>query len=520
MAETPGAGDTAAGPAAIIGARKGQFRAIISQIKDYAIYTIDLQSLATSWNEGVERVLGYSEAEFIGHDVGPLIFTAESLEDGVPQRELEQARVVGQSNNDRLMRRKDGSTFFATGITTAIRDASGTHVGYVKVMRDQSQWKHLQSELQQSLDTLADQDRRRIEFLAVLAHELRNPLAPIRNAAEILPRISHDEARLASVTDMIKRQVGIMSRLIDDLMDISRITHGKIELQRRTVDVSSVVQAALDSVRQFCEHAGHAVKPGLSVQTLRIHGDATRLSQIVVNLLMNACKFTPRGGQIWLSTEREGDEAVIRVKDTGVGIALEEQGRIFEMFAQADDSTERSQGGLGIGLALVQQLVELHGGSVHVHSAGKGEGSEFIVRLPLLHAAAADSGDVAPARDTAPGRRILVVDDNIDAAQSLADILELEGHIVHVAHDGLEAIRVALAEQPHAILLDIGLPGMNGFEAARRIREAQPALRPAIFALTGWGQAQDRERSAAAGIDAHLVKPVDPLTLAHLLSAL
>jgi PAS domain S-box-containing protein len=496
-----------------------QFQAVISQVKDYAIYTIDLDSKATSWNEGVERVLGYAEHEFLGHDITRLIFTPEAVRDGVPERELEQARVVGQANNDRTMRRKDHSTFFAAGITTSVRDSAGRHVGYVKVMRDQTQWKQLQLQLQQSLEELADHDRQRTEFLAVLAHELRNPLSPLRNAAEILSRVHGDPQRVASITEMMRRQIGQMGRLIDDLMDVSRITRGKIDLRRQPLDLSGVVAEAFDTVRPQCEQAGHHVTLGLSTQPLPVEGDPTRLAQVVANLVNNACKFTPTQGRIWVSTEREGDEAVLRVKDTGIGISLEDQARIFEMFTQSDGSMERARGGLGIGLALVRQLVELHGGNVQVHSPGVGHGSEFIARLPLAAVLAASA--VAPAAGgPSEAKRILVVDDNVDAALSLAQFLEMEGHHVSVAHDGASALHQALEEEPDVVVLDIGLPGMNGFDVAARIREAQPSTRPLIVALTGWGQKEDRQRSEQAGIDAHMVKPIDPQSLCLLISTL
>ena len=497
------------------------FEAIISQVRDYAIYTIDTSGRPTSWNEGVRRVLGFEEHEFIGTDIAPIIFTPDSLADGVPEREFEQARRTGQGNNDRWLRRKDGTPFYAAGTTTAIRDEQGRHVGYVKVTRDQTQWKETQTALQRSVEELEHMDRMRGEFIAVLAHELRNPLAPLSNAIQILKRCVDDPARILATLPLMERQLGQMTRLITDLMDMSRLAHDKIELQRGPVELSSVVQQALEVVRPQGEALRHDITVSQSSHPLYVDADSTRLVQILVNLLNNAFKFTPPRGRIWVSTELEGGEAVVRVRDSGVGIPPGALTRIFEMFSQVDSSRERSRGGLGIGLALVRKLVELHGGTVQADSSGAGMGSEFIVRLPRMVHPPVESGDeTAGVVAASTVRRILVVDDNEDAARSLAALLELEGHHASIANDGLTAMRIAATEHPELVILDIGMPGMNGLKVASQLRQHQHDPDPVLVALSGWDQPEDRRLSADAGFHHHLAKPADAAALREILASL
>lgn len=497
------------------------FLAIIQQVKDYAIFSIDVAGRCRTWNEGVQRILGFTAEQFIGSDVSTLIFTPEAQLDGVPQRELEQAATTGQANDDRWMRRCDGTLFFATGITTALRNENDELIGFVKVMRDQTQWKQLQSQLQQTVAELARTDRHRSEFIAMLAHELRNPLAPLRHAVHMLPRVAGDQQELASVIAMMERQVSHMGRLIDDLMDVGRLTHGRIELRRQVIDVGSTIASAVEAVRAQFDDKGHQLDVSAGAEPIHVNADPTRLTQVIVNLLNNAAKFTPPPGHVWLATEREANEVVIRVRDTGIGLELDEQLQIFELFAQIDVSMERTQGGLGIGLSLVRQLVELHGGSIAVHSAGRGQGSEFIVRLPTAVEPPPQAPRASDRTDRVPPRRVLVVDDNIDAAHSLATLLRLGGHDVQVAHDGGEALQMATAQQPEVVVLDIGLPVMNGFDVAKRLRQQRgDAKTPLLVALTGWGQPEDRERSFEAGFDAHLVKPVAPPALDELLRSM
>ncbi len=398
-------------------------------------------------------------------------------------------------------------------------------------------------------EALGEQDRRRTEFLAILAHELRNPLAPIRNALQILQLSagrgrSPDVETVLSASRMMERQMAQMVRLVDDLLDVSRVSRGKIELRPVRVELASVVHQAVESVRPLYETKGHQLTVTLA-SPVYLSADPVRLVQVLGNLLNNACKFTDKGGSISLSVEcgtgstepktedRDAGSArrseicagssafvEIRVRDNGIGIAVEEQPRIFDMFVQIDTSLERTASGLGIGLTLVKNLVELHGGTVEVHSDGPNRGSEFVVRLPVLaeQPRAAEPNAAGPAG--AAGRRILVVDDNRDSAESLADLLQLTGHQTHTCYDGLAAVEAAAAFRPDVALLDIGLPKLNGYEAARRIREQPGGQGMILVALTGWGQEEDRQMAHDAGFDGHMIKPVDFAALMKLLAGL
>ncbi len=371
------------------------------------------------------------------------------------------------------------------------------------------------------LGALRESDRRKDEFLAMLAHELRNPLAPIRNAVQIFRVKSPPVPELAWATDVIGRQVDQMTRLVDDLLDVSRINTGKIEIRQQRVTLASIFDSAVEAVRPLIDGRRHELVVDIPTDPILLDVDPTRLSQVFANLLNNAAKYTEPGGRIDLSGRRRGDEIVVRVKDTGIGIPREMLPRIFGMFTQIDRSLDRAQGGLGIGLTLVQRLVELHGGQVEAGSEGPGRGSEFIVRFPVATEQMSKPRQVPVAAKNVPEtskRRILVVDDNQDSARSLAMLLRLMGHEVHTAYDGLEAISAALTIQPDLMLLDIGLPKLDGYEVARRIRAGQ-GNSVVLVALTGWGQEDDRRRSKAAGFDHHLTKPVEMDALQSLLTA-
>jgi PAS domain S-box-containing protein len=365
-------------------------------------------------------------------------------------------------------------------------------------------------------------DRRKDEFLAVLAHELRNPLAPIRNAVHVLKTPGADAPTADRARDLIERQVQHLVRLVDDLLDVSRIMRGKIELRKEPIDLAVVVARAVETAAPAVEAGGHNLTVSLPAAPLVLDVDPVRLAQVIANLLNNAAKYTEPGGRIVLAAGREGDEAVVRVSDTGVGVAADMLPRIFDLFVQADRSRERAQGGMGVGLTLVRSLVELHGGSVRAYSDGPGRGGEFVVRLPVTARAAAPEERGRPEEGASsdrrlPRRRILVVDDNVDVVESLALMLRLDGQDVRVARDGPAALEAARVEPPEVVLLDIGMPGMDGCEVARRLRQ-EPGLGDVLLvALTGWGQEEDRRRTAEAGFDHHLVKPVEPATLHTLL---
>jgi signal transduction histidine kinase len=377
------------------------------------------------------------------------------------------------------------------------------------------------AELSEANQMLAESDRRKDEFLAMLAHELRNPLAPIRNAVELMRLRGADEPDLQWARDIIERQVQHMTRLVNDLLEVSRITRGKVVLQKEVLNVAAVMGRAAETSRPHIEVRRQNLTVSFPPEPAFLEGDMTRLAQILGNLLNNAAKFTPEEGQVQLSARVEGAEIVFRVRDTGIGIAPEMLRRVFDLFVQVDNSLDRSQGGLGIGLTLVRSLVELHGGSVQVFSDGPGSGSEFVVRLPALANPLPDAagGNLSMSGDRGPPqRRILVVDDNVDSAESLAMVLRVTGHQVRTAHDGAEALEVAAQFAPEIVLLDIGLPKMNGYEVARVLRSRYPDRDILIVALTGYGQEEDRRRSREAGFDHHLVKPVQPAVLKPLLS--
>ena len=381
-------------------------------------------------------------------------------------------------------------------------------------------------ELEAMNRALKEADRHKDEFLAVLAHELRNPLAPIRNAVEIMRRSPMTDPQLTWSRDVIERQVKHLSRLVDDLLDVSRITRGNINLNRERLNVGAIVSRAIETVQPLIAEQRHELTVEMADDALEVEGDLTRLTQVLGNLLNNAAKYTDPGGRIVLNVQRQGGELILRVRDSGIGIPPELLPRLFNLFTQVDGTTHRSQGGLGIGLALVRQLVHMHGGTVTAHSAGVASGSEFVVRLPLSLRT-----DEPAYEDRVPqgangnghsrrGRRILLADDNRDALDSLATLLECDGHEVFTATDGAEALERACECRPEIMLLDIGMPKLDGYEVARRVRAQPWGNATVLIALTGWGQDEDRRRSREVGFNSHLVKPLDPAMLSSLLAHL
>ena len=397
-----------------------------------------------------------------------------------------------------------------------VTDDDGKITRWFGTCTDVDEEKQTANELRNVAARLSEADRRKDEFIAMLAHELRNPLAPIRNALQILRITGGSDNKLRSASEMMERQVGQLVRLVDDLLDVSRISRGKIELRRERIELDSVVYHALEAARPSCENGGVEFNIRMPEEPIFVYGDAARLAQAFGNVLNNACKFTDRDGRIDLSVDPEDEQAVVRILDTGIGISPQQLPRIFDMFVQADTSLERSASGLGIGLTLVKNLIEMHEGTVEAFSNGLGSGSQFTLRIPRLkeQVMPASTLDAAihPTLD-GPGRRILVVDDNIDSAESLSMLLEISGHTVQMAHDGVEAVEKAANFLPEVVLLDIGLPRLNGYEAARKIRQEIWGKRMVLIALTGWGQEEDRQRSRDAGFDDHMVKPVDHIEL-------
>ena len=370
----------------------------------------------------------------------------------------------------------------------------------------------------QAEEELQDANRRKDEFLAMLSHELRNPLAPIRNAVEVIRRVAPPEPTLTMARDVIDRQARLLARLVDELLDVSRISQGKIVLKKEPIELAKVLAQSLEIVRPLAESRGQRLSVEITPRPVWLSGDAARLAQVFSNLLNNACKYTPEGGRIRLSAGAEDGEACIVVEDDGSGIEAELLPRVFELFVQGERGLDRASGGLGIGLTLVKRLVELHHGRVEAYSAGAGRGSAFTVRLPCLAAVSESSEISAPlmrTQDKVYGRRVLVVDDNVDAAESTAAYLRLEGHEVKTVNDGNDALASVRVFAPHVIVLDIGLPGLDGYAVARRLRADGDTSHTLLIALTGYGQKEDRDRAMGAGFDYHFTKPADPQQIQH-----
>jgi signal transduction histidine kinase/DNA-binding response OmpR family regulator len=405
----------------------------------------------------------------------------------------------------------DGKLRWVECVARLERDSAGSAVRMFGVNVDISERKRLEEDLRQVAAELSESDRRKDHFLAMLAHELRNPLAPIRNAVEFLRLVAGDADDVKSAAELMDRQVVQMVRLVDDLLDVSRISRGKIQLRMDRVELVSAITDVVEATRKFAASMELDLTTSFPSQPLFLNADPTRLAQLVGNLLHNASKFTPSGGRVSLTVEQGNERAVLRVRDTGIGIAADQLPHIFEMFVQADSSLERSQGGLGIGLTLVKQLVEMHGGTVEAFSAGAGMGSEFVVQLPIDKDASICQNQ-QPSNSIPSSKlvgRILVVDDNRDSAESLAALLKLNGNTTQTAFDGLKALEVGATFCPDVVLLDIGLPELNGYDVARKIREQPWGRNIVLIALTGWGKEEDRRRSSEAGFNSHLVKPVE-----------
>jgi len=483
--------------------------ASIVDSSDDAIVSKTLEGVVTSWNAGAARLFGYSAEEMVGQPITTLVPLELRQEEGEILARLNRGERIDHFETTRVT--KDGRRVDVSLTVSPVRDAAGNIIGASKSARDISERKQAQR-------LLAEADRRKDEFLAMLGHELRNPLAPIRNITEVLRRTAGGNSAQQEMCTVLDRQVQHMTKLLDDLLDVSRIRQGKIRLVREPVDVLTVVARAVETTRPLIDARGHTLRLELPSEAVRVLGDVTRLVQMLGNLLNNAARYTPEGGEITISAVSRGSMIELHVIDTGAGMPAEMLPVVFDLFVQAERTMDRSQGGLGIGLTLVRTIAQLHGGSVLALSDGPGQGSEFVVSLPLLRSGRETSGlevAVAPEGRASARRRVLVVDDNRDASDSLALLLRLGGHQVFIAESGHAALETELAQQPDLILLDIGLPDLDGYEVARRLRAA--GCSAILAALTGYGQPEDRERALEAGFDEHLVKPVDPRALERLL---
>jgi len=497
-------------------------RALLAAIvdsSDDAIVSKTLEGRILSWNRGATRIFGYEPGEVIGKPITVIIPPELHAEEQQILDKLRRGERIDHFDTVRVA--KDGRRIAISLTVSPVRAADGTVIAASKVARDVSERKLAEQRLQQSEEALRLADRRKDEFLALLAHELRNPLAPIRYALAANSKPGRTPEQLRQAEEIIERQVTHMSRLLDDLLDISRITRGTLELKKTRTELTSIIGAAIETARPMLEAKHHNLMLDLPTQPVQLEADVVRLAQVFSNLLINAAKYTDPGGQIQLRAHQQPGAIVVSVIDNGIGVSAELLPRVFTMFFQSHEALGRAEGGLGVGLSLVRGLVVLHGGSVQARSEGIGRGSEFTVMLPtgapLPMCLDVELDAESPAADV--GLKILVVDDNRDAADTCAMLLEASGHHVQTAYTGRQALELARTFRPHALLLDIGLPDINGYKLAGQVR-ATPWGRSAILvAVTGWGQEQDRLRAVAAGFDQHLVKPISAETLESLLQS-
>ncbi len=491
-------------------ASEERFRLLVDGVRDYAIFMLDPEGVIASWNEGASTMSGHAASDVVGRPF-EVLFRSEDAATGAPKAILHAAREESRSEEEGWRVRRDGTLFWSSTIVTALRGADGNLRGFAAITRDLTERKRI--------ETLEESERQATNFLAMLAHELRNPLAPIRNAVAVMKLAGANPASAELARDVIDRQATHLSRLVDDLLDVSRITTGKITLKRESIDLSLAIGRAVEISRPGIESRRHVLHYRPASGPLPVEGDLTRLIQVFTNLLDNAAKYTPEGGAITVSVDRHGGNAVIEVKDTGVGIPGSLLPRIFDLFVQGDRTLARTEGGLGIGLALARRLVQMHGGNLDARSEGVGKGSTFTVRLPVSRSVATvvSANDETRVPQSA-SRKVLVVDDNRDAAQTLCAYFQMNGDSVRVAYDGPTAFALASEFVPDVALLDIGLPGMNGYELASLLRAEPRFQKTILIAVTGYGRDADRERARESGFDHHFTKPVDPTAILQAIS--
>jgi signal transduction histidine kinase/CheY-like chemotaxis protein len=521
---------------------EARYRALVESLP-VAFYATDAQGRMTMYNDAAVALWG--RAPTLGDDRWCGSFRMHAIDGGpMPLDECPLALSIrdgaDQHGVEAIVERPDGTRRNVLVYPRVFRDAKGGVLGAINAIVDITDRKSVEAALAAAKDDLANQveqltalharvsdaDQRKDVFLATLAHELRNPLTPIRNAMHVIRLAGDNRAAVAQTRGLIERQLSQLVRLVDDLLDVSRISRSKIELRKQRVELQAVVRQAVETSSALVDHYGHRLEVSMPTVPLFVIADPARIAQVVSNLLNNAAKYTPPGGRVRLTVSADDEGAVVSVRDNGIGISPDLLNTVFEMFTQVDTSLDRSRGGLGVGLAIVKRLVEMHGGRVEAKSEGAGTGSEFIVTLPSARPeeiSAAPAAPVLPKPRRAPERtqrRILVVDDNVDLATSLAMMLQMLGHEVRTAHDGPSAIAAVPEFEPDLIFMDIGMPRMNGYETCRQIRSGERGHEPVIVALSGWGQDHDKERSREAGMDLHLVKPFDPALLESMLSTL
>ena len=499
-----------------------RFDLLAADAREYAIFLVAPDGLILCWNPGAERLFGYRSNDVVGQHFSQF-FSAEDVRSGQPEHELKSAEADGHAASLRWQLRKDGTRFWCAATITPLFNESKQIRSFARVMHDLTD-SEAQVAQQKRGDDLAEANRSKEEFMALLSHELRSPLSPILYALSIQRQIKTDDPILQQAGSVIERQIGQMVRLVDDLLDISRITKGKLRLNKEPVELRVILHRAAESVRALIDARKQEFSVALPMEPIWVDGDPNRLEQIFVNLLNNAAKYTDPAGLIRVSVNREADEAVVRIADTGVGMSPEMLPHIFELFTQVDGSNlGRSRGGLGIGLALVATLVEMHEGRVQAHSAGLGKGSEFVVRLPALANVPATQAKVQTTqiKETDRSVRILLVEDDIDTGDTLSTLLRLEGHEVLLTRSGATALEIAAGFRPELVLCDIGLPGIDGYETAQRLRALPHFEHVTMCALTGFTPSEaDRYRPQQAGFNLHFVKPINLEKLLELVKSI
>lgn len=485
-------------------------RLLVEGVKDHAIFLLDMAGLILEWNAGAARMFGYKPDEVTGQDISRF-YVEEDRGVSKPAADLAMARQSGFSETSGWRLRRDGSRLWTDSTITALHGRDRTLHAFAVVIHDLSDRRRVQE--------LEVEGQRVNEFIAMLSHELRNPLAPIGNTVGIL-RANSTNAEIAWCADMIERQVTQLSRLVNDLLEVSRFEHGRIRLLKEPIELTHLVANAIDSLRVLAEGRAHILDVELPTTPMEVEGDPVRLTQVIVNLLTNAIKFTPNGGRIRVQVYRDGRQALLSVSDNGVGMSKALLESAFDLFVQGECDLARADGGLGIGLTLVKRIVTLHGGSISAFSAGPNRGSEFEVLLPLHELQPPSSTALTAPKPAVRHRLILVVDDNRDVADSLTFLLQAAGHDVLVAYDGKTAIDITRREAPEVVLLDIGLPDTDGYEVARRLRKSSHHASLHIIALSGYAQERNRAASLDAGFDMHLVKPVEPSQLCFIIEGL
>jgi PAS domain S-box-containing protein len=502
------------------------FRLLVSGIRDYAIFLLDADGRVVSWNTGARRIKGYEPDEVIGSHFSRF-YPPEAIQSGWPTHALKVANEQGHFEDEGWRVRKDGSRFWASVVITALRDASGTLIGYLKITRDLTERHEREEGLTQSEERLRKQGealqvtvQRMRDFIAMASHELRNSLTPIHLAASLMAKDALDP-HVEHLRQTIDRQSAILNRIVEDLLDLHRIERGQLSIDRAPVMLSDVLSGAIEAARPLIETRAHAVQTQLPKEPIAVLGDAVRLTEVFINLLNNAARYTAIGGHLSLTVEATGNQVAVFVADTGKGIAPEQLERVFEPFTQLAPHHADGPGGLGVGLALGRRIVELHGGTIEARSHGLGHGSEFVVTLPLLGPATRLAHE-APQKelDRVHALRVLCVDDNQSVANGLAKLLKAMGHKTLAAYSGAAALRAAHSLRPELVLLDIDMPHMSGCELARRLLEQQHDAPPTLVAVTGWERATDKRRARDAGCHQYLVKPVTREALESLLAGL